>query len=146
MKEYRIENLSVGLQETVYSEVSLEDVEKFAALSGDVSPVHISDEFAKSKGLGGRIAHGLLIGARISALIGNELPGKFGILQTFELDFRAPLIPPDRLQITGEVANVSQGTGQVLLKIQVRNTAGKLIANCQAKTLVRTPYLNSASL
>jgi len=139
MKEYRLEELSIGLTESLKSLVTVEDVERFAEISGDVSPVHVSDEFARSKGFTGRIAHGLLIGARISSLVGNQLPGKYGILQNFDLEFRAPLIPPEEITITGEIINVSTGTGQATLKIQVRNTQGKLLANCQAKTIVRNP-------
>lgn len=145
VKEYKFEELSVGLTESLTSNVTLEDVENFAALSGDVSPIHVSEEFAKSRGFPGRIAHGLLIGARISALIGTKLPGKNGILQSCDLEFRSPLVPPDLIEITGEITGISEGTGQIILKIHVRNSSGKLIAVSKARTILRKSNLNLPS-
>ena len=134
---YHLADLTVGHRECLTSRITVEDVNAFAALSGDVSPLHMSDDFAKKQGFTGRVAHGALIGARISALIGNQLPGQFGILQTFNLEFRNPLIPPETIVITGEVTNISEGTGQITLSVQVRNTGGKLIAKCEAKSLLK---------
>ena len=139
INQYTLEELVVGQKEILNSDVTCADVEGFALLSGDISPVHTSDEFAQSKGYTNRIAHGLLIGARISALVGNKLPGAYGILQTFDLEFRSPLVPPEQIEIIGEVVNISAGTGQVTLKIQVMNSGGKLIANCKARTIVHKP-------
>jgi 3-hydroxybutyryl-CoA dehydratase len=137
VKGYNLADLSVGQKEHRTSRITIEDVDAFAALSGDISPVHMSEDFAKKRGLEGRIAHGLLLGAHVSALIGNQLPGRSGILQTFDLQFRYPLVPPETIEITGEVTNISLGTGQITLSVEVRNTAGKLIANCEAKSLIQ---------
>jgi acyl dehydratase len=120
-------------------------VDQFTALSGDVSPVHVDDAYARSKGFPGRIAHGLLIGAHVSALVGTRLPGQHGILQSCELEFRAPLVPPERIEITGEVTGISAGTGQVALKISVRNSAGKLLATGKVKSILREPAASPLS-
>jgi len=135
VKNYLLSDLSKGQIESISTKITIEDVNAFAALSGDISPVHLSDDFAVKKALPGRIAHGLLIGARVSSLIGNSLPGAFGILQSFDIEFRSPLVPPQEIQIQGEVTNISEGTGQVSLSIIV-TASGKLIAKCKAKTIV----------
>jgi 3-hydroxybutyryl-CoA dehydratase len=138
LKGYQLADLTVGHKECLTSRITVEDVDAFAALSGDVSPLHMSEDFAKKRGFAGRVAHGILIGAHISALIGNQLPGRFGVLQTFDLEFRNPLIPPETIVITGEVTNISEGTGQITLSIQVRKPDGKLIAKCEAKSLLKS--------
>jgi 3-hydroxybutyryl-CoA dehydratase len=138
LKVYHLEDLTIGHKEHLTSRITLEDVNAFAALSGDISPIHMSQEFAQKQGFAGRIAHGALIGAHISALIGNQLPGRFGILQTLDLEFRNPLIPPETILITGEVTNISESTGQITLSIQVRSPSGKIIANCKAKSLLKS--------
>ncbi len=142
INQHTLATLAVGHTEQLTSEVTLADVDRFASLSGDVSPVHVDDGYARSKGFPGRIAHGLLVGAHVSALIGNQLPGQHGVLQSCELEFRAPLVPPERIEITGEVTGISVGTGQVALKITVRNSAGKLLATGKVKSILREPVVS----
>lgn len=139
VNQHTLATLSVGHTERLACEVTLADVDRFAALSGDISPVHVDDAYARSKGFPGRIAHGLLLGAQVSALVGTRLPGQHGILQSCELEFRAPLVPPERIEITGEVVNISVGTGQVAIKVTVRSSAGKLLATGKVKCILREP-------
>ena len=137
INEHTVSTLSVGHVETLEAQVTPEDVAKFAAISGDVSPLHVDAEYAKGRGFGGCVAHGMLIGAYVSALIGTRLPGKHGIMQSSELTFRAPLVPPDTLTITGEVTNVSEGTGQITIKITVKNLAGRTLTTGVVKSIIR---------
>jgi acyl dehydratase len=53
-----------------------EDVAAFAAISGDFSPLHMDDEYARGTEFGGRVVHGLLVGSLFSQLVGMHLPGK----------------------------------------------------------------------
>ncbi|HMS10897.1 MAG TPA: MaoC family dehydratase, partial [Pyrinomonadaceae bacterium] len=47
-------------------------VRAFAELSGDFNPIHLDEEFAARTRFGRRIAHGMLTGAFISAVLGQE--------------------------------------------------------------------------
>ena len=42
-----IEDFNVGMQSTMEKIVTLEDIKKFADVSGDFNPVHLDEEFAK---------------------------------------------------------------------------------------------------
>ena len=44
-----IEDFSVGMQSTMEKIVTLEDIKKFADVSGDFNPVHLDEEFAKKQ-------------------------------------------------------------------------------------------------
>jgi 3-hydroxybutyryl-CoA dehydratase len=138
INEYTLADLAVGQTERLQVEVLPETVDRFAALSGDHSPVHVDRDYAEQRGFPGRIAHGMLLGAYVSALIGTLLPGKHGLLQSCELEFRRPLVPPDRIDIVGEITGISLGTGQVSMKIIIRSEAGVVLAMGKVKTLVRT--------
>lgn len=81
----------------------------------------------------------MLMGAYVSALIGTRLPGRHGIMQSCDLQFRAPLVPPETLTVSGEVTNVSAGTGQVTIKVVVKNAEGKVLTMGVVKSLVRLP-------
>jgi 3-hydroxybutyryl-CoA dehydratase len=139
MKEHALSDLTIGLTDRLEVQVTQADVDRFVEFSGDLSAVHVNDDYARAKGFPGRIAHGMLLGAYVSALIGNQLPGKHGVLQSCELEFRAPLIPPERVEVVGEVTAVSAGTGQVTLKVTVKNSAGKILLTGKVKSVVRQP-------
>ena len=53
---------SVGMEASYAKTITNEDVLAFAELSGDVNPVHLSDDFAASTIFKKRIAHGFLTG------------------------------------------------------------------------------------
>ncbi len=66
----------VGDEFSSSREVSEELIRKFAEVSGDYNPIHLDDEFASHTRFGKRIAHGMLSGAFVSAVLGGELKGQ----------------------------------------------------------------------
>ncbi len=63
------------------------DTLRFGRLTRDYNPVHYDDRFAASKGLPGRICHGLLVGALIT-----EIGGQIGWLASgMNFRFLAPV-------------------------------------------------------
>jgi acyl dehydratase len=139
VNEHSLSTLVPGLIESMEVQVTVEDVARFASLSGDHSPLHVDPEFARSRGFNGCVAHGMLQGAYVSALIGTRLPGKNGIMQSCELQFRSALVPPEKLTVTGEVINVSAGTGQISIKVTVKNASDRVLTTGQVKSIVRPP-------
>ncbi len=136
VNDHTLTTLSVGLTETIEAIVTPDSVALFAALSGDCSPLHVDPEFALQHGFKGCVAHGMLIGAHVSALVGTKLPGRHGLMQSCELQFRAPLVPPETLSISGEVINISAGTGQLSIRITVKNSTGHLLVTGLVKSIL----------
>ena len=64
-----IDALEVGQTVERTRVVTDADIRAFADLSGDHNPVHLDDEFAARSMFKGRVAHGMLAGAFISALL-----------------------------------------------------------------------------
>lgn len=136
INDLHFSDLQIGFSQSIEIEVTQEDVDHFAALSGDISPIHVDEAFARQRGFPGRVAHGLLIGALISGLIGTRLPGSNGVLQSINLEFRRALIPPDRLHITGEIISLSEYTGQVKITVKVTDHQDHLLCVANVKTIV----------
>ena len=65
-------DLKIGDSFSTSRKVTDELVRKFAEVSGDYNPIHLDEEFAKTTRFGRRIAHGMLSGAFISAVLGYE--------------------------------------------------------------------------
>jgi 3-hydroxybutyryl-CoA dehydratase len=69
------EDLSVGQSAEIARTVGAADIDAFAAVSGDANPVHVDADYAATSLFGERVAHGMLAGAYISAVLGVKLPG-----------------------------------------------------------------------
>ena len=78
-------------------------IEVFGDASTDRNPLHFDDEFARTTQFGGRIAHGMITAAFISAMIGNVLPGPGAVYLGQTLKFRAPVRPGDTVRVELEV-------------------------------------------
>jgi 3-hydroxybutyryl-CoA dehydratase len=85
------EDLTIGQSAETTNIVGAADVEAFAAVSGDTNPVHLDEAYAMTTPFQGRIAHGMLSGAYISAMLGTKLPGPGAIYLTQSLRFRRPV-------------------------------------------------------
>ena len=84
-------------------------IELFGEASTDRNPLHFDDEFGKATPFGGRIAHGMITAAFISAMIGNELPGHGSVYLGQTLKFRAPVRPGDTVRVEVEVLVYDEG-------------------------------------
>jgi 3-hydroxybutyryl-CoA dehydratase len=85
------DELMVGQTAEMTRAVGAADIEAFAAVSGDDNPVHLDEAYARTTTFGQRIAHGMLSGAYISAVIGTQLPGPGSIYLSQTLRFRRPV-------------------------------------------------------
>jgi len=105
------DELSVGQSAETSHVVGAADIEAFAAVSGDHNPVHMDEAFAKGTPFGGRIAHGMLGAAYISAVLGNQLPGPGAIYLSQSLRFRRPVRIGDPLvaRVTVKALDAAKG-------------------------------------
>jgi 3-hydroxybutyryl-CoA dehydratase len=95
--------------------------------------VHLDADFAAGTLFKGRIAHGMLTGALISAALAMELPGPGTIYLSQSLRFRLPVKIGDTITIKLEVTD-KQDKGQfVTLDCKAYNQEDKLVASGSAK-------------
>jgi 3-hydroxybutyryl-CoA dehydratase len=126
----------VGQESSMSKTVSDEDIRTFARISGDVNPLHLDDEYARSTMFGGRIAHGMLVASLISAVIGTCLPGPGAIYMGQELRFVAPVRPGDTITAIVRVEAWDDVKGRVTLATEVRNQNGETVVTGMAKTVM----------
>ena len=97
------DELAIGERASLSHQVEERDLLLFAAVSGDVNPVHLDEDFAAATPFKGRIAHGMFSGALISAAIACELPGPGTIYIGQELSFLRPVRLGDTVTIELEI-------------------------------------------
>lgn len=104
-----IEVYETGQSADMTRVITEEDILRFAEITGDRNPVHISEEFASQTRFGERIAHGILTAGLISAVIGTKLPGPGCLYLSQTLVFRAPVKIGDEITARAEVVEVTSG-------------------------------------
>ena len=101
-----IEEISVGMEESLSRVVCSSDVELFANISGDKNPIHLDGAYAKETRYKGRIAHGLMTASYFSALFGTKIPGEGCVYVYQSLKFRRPVYIDDLVTATVTVTKV----------------------------------------
>ncbi len=111
----------VGRTATIAHTITAEDVQKFAELTGDDNPLHVSREFAEKTSFKGVVAHGMLSASFISTIIGKKLPGEGALWLSQNLEFLLPVRIGDTLEIAGTVTAFSPSQRILDLQIQITN-------------------------
>jgi 3-hydroxybutyryl-CoA dehydratase len=128
ISNFTFNELTIGQSVSFTRLVTDEHIQLFAATSGDVNPVHLDDVFAATTQFGKRIAHGMLVGAFISAGLAMELPGPGTVYLGQNLSFRKPVFIGDELTITLTVKEKRTDKPFVTIDCQVTNGEGKTVA------------------
>ena len=110
------EDLKVGMSASTGKTITADDIEKFAEVSTDTNPVHMSEEAAAATPFHHRIAHGMLSAGLISAVLGNRLPGPGTIYLGQSLRFRAPVRIGDTVTATAEITALDAARKRATLK------------------------------
>ena len=135
MQGLYFDELSLGQSAEISQVVGAADIEAFAAVSGDVNPVHLDEAYARATPFGGRIAHGMLAAAYISAVIGNRLPGPGAIYLSQSLRFRRPVKIGDQVTARVTVKALDAEKGHVTFET-VCLVAGKSVVEGEALIMV----------
>ncbi|HEU4624778.1 MAG TPA: phenylacetic acid degradation bifunctional protein PaaZ [Steroidobacteraceae bacterium] len=123
-------------------EVTLEDIERFAALSGDHFYAHMSEaDAARNPLFGGRVAHGYFL---VSAAAGLFVDPDYGpVLANYGIDslrFVKPVKPGDRIKVRLTCKEKSlrpaNGYGEVRWDTEITNQAGEPVALYDVLTMV----------
>lgn len=131
------DELAVGDKAEVTHRVTERDLTLFAAVSGDVNPVHLDEAFAAATPFKGRIAHGMFSGALISAAIACELPGPGSIYIGQELSFLRPVRLEDEIRVELEILE-KLAKNRVRIATRVFNQDGKQVVDGVATVMAPT--------
>lgn len=135
--QYRLDDISPGLTKNFKIKVTESMTEEFAKLTGDYSPLHMEEEYARTTNFGHRICHGMLVGSFFSRLVGMYLPGKYGLLLSYSLRHLLPCFLDQEIKVEGRVVDKSSATRIITVSASVTDSFGKFIINGTLKVLVR---------
>ncbi|GAB5451988.1 MAG: MaoC family dehydratase [Halioglobus sp.] len=135
ISNYTYDELTIGQTATYSKHITETDVKLFAAVSGDVNPVHLDAAFAAATQFGERIAHGMLTGAIISAALAMKLPGPGTIYLGQSLRFKLPVKLGDTVTVHLEVTEKKDKRRFVTLDCRAENQHGETVASGSAEVM-----------
>jgi acyl dehydratase len=117
--------------------VTQDQVNAYADASGDHNPIHLDVDFARSVGLPGTIAHGLLEMGILTEAVARWAGG-FDRVVSVSCRFSKPLLPGATITCSGRVTDVDDATGIACLELSALSSSGdRLLTNGRAT--VRLP-------
>lgn len=139
----RLENktfdeIAIGDTASLSRELSEEDIQLFAIVSGDVNPAHLDKEFAKNDPFHEIIGHGMWTGALISTVLGTLLPGPGTIYLSQSLSFKSPVLIGDKIHVEVEVIAKKESKPIVTLACRASNQRGEDVVTGEAVVMAPT--------
>jgi len=101
------EDLQIGQTASMGKTITEADILLYSAISMDTNPLHLDAEVAAGSQFGGRIAHGMLSAAVISAVLGTQLPGPGAIYVSQTLTFKGPVRAGDTVRAIVEITDLN---------------------------------------
>ena len=142
LENYCYEDITIGQTASFSKTLSEDDLVLFAAVSGDVNPVHLDPEFAATTQFGERIGHGAWTGSVISAALALVLPGPGTIYLGQSLSFRKPVKVGDTITVELEVTEKKDDKKFITISTLAVNQDGKTVATGSAEVMAPTEKLS----
>lgn len=107
-------------------QITVKQIRHYAEASGDRNPIHLDDTFARSAGLPGVIAHGMLTMAFANQMVTDWL-GDRSLLKRLQGRFAGMVLPGDQVTCSGTVAWKDDSTRRVTINLVVANQRGEKV-------------------
>ncbi len=129
MKEYKFEDIEIGLECEFLGEITKEKVEAFLNITEDINPLHNDKSYAIKKGYEDKVVYGMLTSSFLSTLAGVYLPGKYSLIHSVEILFKKPVYVKDSpLSIKGKVIDKNDYFKEFTIKYEILNNKGEKVA------------------
>lgn len=127
VKDISYDAIRVGDEASFGVTITEKMVDEFAAFSGDRNPLHTSEAYAAQTPMKHRIAHGALVEALFSRLIGTYLPGRHSLYLSQDLRFHEPIMLGTAMIIRGRVAHKTDAHQAVSMEMTAEDERTKKI-------------------
>ena len=130
---------AVGQVGTWTKTFTAEDVETFAALTGDYNPLHFDADFVSRTKFGKLVVQGGLTTGLLHALVAMDLPGPGSVFLSQNWKFTAPVYIDDTITAEAEVLSVHATKPVTQLRIKVTRQTGETVLEGEAWCYTFTP-------
>ena len=135
--ELTFDQIDIGLTKEFDVIIIQSIVDDFAKISGDYSPIHMNEEFAKSIKFGRKIVHGMLLASLLSRMVGMYLPGKYALYSSQTLEFHNPCFVGDKITVSSIVNDKSESTKIIKIESKITNEKKDILLYGEGRIIVR---------
>jgi len=132
------DEIEIGQSASMTRELTMDDIELFATVSGNSNPVHLDKNYAANSRHHKIIAHGMWSGALVSGVLGSKLPGSGTVYLGQDLQFLHTVGLGDKITATVTVTEKQLENNVVLLDCICINQDGEIIVTGTAKVAAPT--------
>ena len=137
LSELTFDQITIGLTKEFHVVITQSLVDDFAKISGDFSPLHMNEEYAKSTKFQNKVVHGMLLASFLSRMIGMYLPGKHALYTSQSLEFHNPCFVGDEIIVSSIVVDKSESTKIIKIESKITNIKNKILLSGIGKIIVR---------
>ena len=137
LSELTFDQITIGLTKEFHVVITQSLVDDFAKISGDFSPLHMNEEYAKSTKFKGRVVHGMLLASFLSRMVGMYIPGKHALYTSQSLEFPHPCFIDDEITVSSVVIDKSQSTKIIKIESKITNKKNEILLNGVGRIIVR---------
>jgi acyl dehydratase len=101
--------------------IDQERVDRYALAARDPNPIHTNEEAAKSIGLDGPLAHGMLLLALVSEAMTVTFKQRWAESGTLKVRWRVPAIPPVEVTAFAEPREIVAGVANYYVRCETRS-------------------------
>jgi len=135
--ELTFDQIDIGMTKEFDVIITQSLVDDFAKISGDYSPIHMNEEFAKSTKFGRKIVHGMLLASLLSRMVGMYLPGKYALYSSQTLEFHNPCFVGDKITVSSIVNDKSESTKIIKIESKITNEKKDILLYGEGRIIVR---------
>ena len=132
----KIMEINIGDKFSTTKQITDSVVRAFAELSGDFNPIHLDEEFAAKTRFKKRIAHGMISGALISAVLGYEFKERKVVYLSQTMKFIAPVFIDDTVTATATVTNIREDKPIVTIETVCTNQNGEPVVSGEGRIML----------
>lgn len=129
------DEIKIGDTASITKTLTKADIEKFAALTGDLDPSHLNSDYVEKYNSGHLTAQSIWSGLLTSVLLGTELPGPGTVYVSQHLDFIKTLKSGDTITLTIKVIDKIPETKIINFECICLNQEGETVMTGSASVL-----------
>jgi len=129
------DEINIGDSASITHTLSVNDVQLFAAVSGDLNPTRLDSELDRQLGPNDLAAHGMWLGAQVSGILGKQLPGPGTVHAGQDLEFLAPLAVGEQVTISITATAKDPASRRVSFACRGINGRGETIMTGTARVI-----------
>ncbi len=119
------DEIQIGDTASLVRNLTKQEIELFAVMSGDVNPAHLDEEYARSDQFHQIIAHGMWGGSLFATLLGTKLPGPGTIYISQTLKFIRPIVVGDVVTVAVTAVEKDPQKHHINFDCKCTNQAGE---------------------